>query len=105
MTYLPITNNETTRKATEWVERLGWTAALAEWHKDVGRGKTGAAHRYGSFETYRKSMMGSVVIAKDANTSLDSLWQELSAVYPDVFDLDNKKQVIGNNCLFLFLCS
>lgn len=105
MTYWPITNNETTRKATEWVERLGWTAALAEWHKDVGRGKTGAAHRFGGFEAYRRSMMGSVVIAKDANTSLDSLWQELSAVYPDVFDLDNKKQVIGNNCLFLFLCS
>ena len=46
-----------------------------------------AAYRYGSFNDYRKSMMGSVVIAKDG-VPLDTKWQELASMYPDVFDPD-----------------
>lgn len=45
-----------------------------------------AAFRFGSYNDYRRLMMGSITFAKDADTSLDSLWQELSALYPDVFD-------------------
>lgn len=40
--------------------------------------KAEAAHRYGSFNDFRKSLMGSVTIANDAKTSLDSLWQEMA---------------------------
>lgn len=46
-----------------------------------------AAYRYGSFNDYRKSMMGSVVIAKDG-VPLDTKWQEWASMYPDVFDPD-----------------
>ena len=45
-----------------------------------------AAYRFGSYNDFRKSLMGSITLAKDANTSLDSLWQELSSQYPNVFD-------------------
>ena len=45
------------------------------------------AYRYGSFNNFRKSAMGSVTIAKDG-VSLDSQWQEWSAMYPDIFDSD-----------------
>lgn len=48
--------------------------------------KAEAAHRFGSFGNFRKSMMGSVTIVKDGNTSLDSFWQEMSATYPDIFN-------------------
>lgn len=46
-----------------------------------------AAYRYGSINDYRKSMMGSVVIAKDG-VPLDTKWQEWASMYPDVFDPD-----------------
>lgn len=42
--------------------------------------KAEAAHRYGSFNDFRKSLMGSITIANDARTSLDSLWQEMAAL-------------------------
>ena len=50
--------------------------------------KAEAAHRYGSFDAYRKRAMGSIVIAKDGSVSLDTKWQELAQMYPDVFDAD-----------------
>ena len=45
-----------------------------------------AAYRFGSYDTYRKSLMGSITLAKDADMSLDSWWREMSTMYPDVFD-------------------
>lgn len=45
-----------------------------------------AEYRFGSYNDFRKQLMGSITFAKDADTSLDSLWQELAAIYPDVFD-------------------
>lgn len=45
-----------------------------------------AAHRFGSYNDYRKSLFGNVTLSKDGTTSLDELWQELSAAYPAVFD-------------------
>ena len=48
--------------------------------------KAEAAHRFGSFDAFRKMLMGSVIITNDANTSLDSWWQEMASAYPDVFD-------------------
>lgn len=46
------------------------------------------AYRYGSFNDYRKMMMGSVIIAKDGAVSLDTKWNELATLYPDVFDIE-----------------
>lgn len=46
-----------------------------------------AAYRYGSFNDFRKSMMGSVVIANDG-VPLDIQWQEWATTYPDIFDAE-----------------
>lgn len=46
-----------------------------------------AAYRFGSVNDYRKSMMGSVVIANDG-VPLDIQWQEWSTTYPDIFDAE-----------------
>ncbi len=45
-------------------------------------------HRYGSYNNFRKAAMGSIIFAKDRSISLDSKWQELAELYPDVFDVD-----------------
>lgn len=50
--------------------------------------KAEAAYRFGSFNDYRKGLMGSITIANEANQSLDSFWHEMSSLYPDVFDED-----------------
>lgn len=47
--------------------------------------KAEAAYRFGSFNDFRKSVMGSVTIDNEGHTSLDSFWQEMSASYPDIF--------------------
>lgn len=52
---------------------------------DVQKGEV--AHLYGSFGAYRNSVMGSVILANDG-IPLDSAWQELAEIYPDVFDRD-----------------
>ena len=44
-----------------------------------------AAYRYGSYNDYRKAMMGSVTVAKDG-VPLDIQWQEWASTYPDIFD-------------------
>lgn len=46
-----------------------------------------AAYRYGSFNDFRKSMMGSITIAKDG-VPLDIQWQEWANTYPDIFDVN-----------------
>ena len=55
--------------------------SLSETQKDE------AAYRFGSVNDYRKSMMGSVVIANDG-VPLDIQWQEWSTTYPDIFDAE-----------------
>jgi len=40
--YIPITNNETVKKATDLIKRVGWNAARADWTSDVRQGKTSA---------------------------------------------------------------
>lgn len=42
LSYIPITNDETTRKARAEIEALGWEDARIEWAADVRSGKTGA---------------------------------------------------------------
>lgn len=50
--------------------------------------KKEAAHLYGSFNNFRKSLMGQITIVKDDGISLDSRWQELAEMYPGMFDSD-----------------
>ena len=45
-----------------------------------------AEYSTGSYNEYRKSLMGSITISKNAEISLDSWWHEMSSLYPDVFD-------------------
>lgn len=45
-----------------------------------------AEYRFGSYDVFRKGLMGSITLAKNAETSLDSLWAEMAEIYPDVFD-------------------
>lgn len=49
--------------------------------------KAEAASRYGSFNQFRKSMMGSVIITNDG-TPLDEAWQELADAFPGKFSAD-----------------
>ena len=46
-----------------------------------------AAHISGSYESYRKSLFGSVTLTNDG-ISLDSIWQEWAQKYPGTFDAD-----------------
>jgi hypothetical protein len=36
-----------------------------------------AEYRFGSYDAFRKQLMGSITFAKNAEMSLDSLWAEL----------------------------
>lgn len=46
-----------------------------------------ATYRYGSYNDFRKTMMGSVTVSKDG-LPLDIQWQEWASKYPDIFDAD-----------------
>lgn len=42
LSYIPITNNETTQNAVKYIKDVGWEAALEGWKQQVLAGKTGA---------------------------------------------------------------
>lgn len=44
--------------------------------------KQEAAHAYGSYNDFRKSLMGTITLSDSANMSLDSAWHEWSREYP-----------------------
>lgn len=48
--------------------------------------KKEAAYKFGSYNEYRKKMMGTVIFTDNGSVSLDSMWNELSSLYPSVFD-------------------
>ena len=48
--------------------------------------KKEAAYKFGSYNEYRKKMMGTVIFTDKGSISLDSMWHELSELYPSVFD-------------------
>ena len=50
--------------------------------------KQEAAYRYGSYNEFRKRAFGTILFSDSGTTSLDSLWGELAAEYPDIFDPD-----------------
>lgn len=47
--------------------------------------KQEAAYLYGTYNDWRKHMMGKIIISNNG-TDLDKVWTELSSLYPDVFD-------------------
>ena len=49
--------------------------------------KTEIANKYDSYNKFRKSHMGSMVLS-DKGISLEKQWQEWAELYPDVFDKD-----------------
>ena len=55
----------------------------------LNEGQTGdIEYSYGSLNDFKKAIKGSVIIDPNANTSLDQLWQEAAARFPDRFQAD-----------------
>ena len=40
--YMPLSNDESTQRATEKIKQQGWSSALTSWSNDVQKGKSGA---------------------------------------------------------------
>lgn len=47
-----------------------------------------AEYTYGSLSEFKKAIKGSIIIDQNSTTSLDQLWQEAAAQFPDRFDAD-----------------
>ena len=62
---------------------------LAKRRVRLNEGQTGdIEYSYGSLNDFKKAIKGSVIIDPNANTSLDQLWQEAAARFPDRFDAE-----------------
>ena len=62
---------------------------LAKRRVSLNEGQTGdIEYSYGSLNDFKKAIKGSVIIDPNANTSLDRLWQEAAARFPDRFQAD-----------------
>lgn len=69
LTYLPITNNATVQKATEYIQRVGWTKAMQQWQADVLAGKASA-----EMSAIGALLLNNAAKAGDKNTWLDILY-------------------------------
>lgn len=47
-----------------------------------------AEYTYGSLNEFKKAIRGSIIIDQNSTTSLDQLWQEAAAQFPDQFSAD-----------------
>lgn len=47
-----------------------------------------AEYTYGSLSEFKKAIRGSIIIDQNSTTSLDQLWQEAAAQFPDRFDAE-----------------
>lgn len=47
-----------------------------------------AEYSYGSLSEFKKAIKGSIIIDQNSTTSLDQLWQEAAARFPDRFDAE-----------------
>ncbi len=50
--------------------------------------KSEVENTYGSYDSFRKQAMGSVILSKKDSVSLDTKWQEWSMLYPEYFDAE-----------------
>ena len=67
LTYMPITNNATVEKATEYIRRVGWEAALTTWKADVMREKAGAL----------RSAIGALLLNNAAHAGDETVWKDV----------------------------
>lgn len=77
LTYIPITNSETTQKCVEHIKAVGWLQAKAEWSAAVHAGKTGA----------EMSATGALLLNNAANAEDKTAWLEILHDY----------QIMGTN--------
>ena len=62
---------------------------LAKRRVSLNEGQTGdIEYSYGSLNDFKRAIKGSVIIDPNANTSLDQLWNEAAARFPDRFQAD-----------------
>ena len=57
--------------------------------------KEEVASGFDSYNNFRKQLIGDITISNDG-VSLDSVWQELSELYPDVFNVNENSANMGN---------
>ena len=55
-----------------------------------------AEYTYGSLSEFKKAIKGSIIIDQNSTTSLDQLWQEAAAQFPDRFSAETVEADIGN---------
>lgn len=67
LSYIPITNSETTQKAVEFIRKEGWTAAKANWSASVRAGKVSA----------ELSAIGAILLNNAANTGNRTEWLDI----------------------------
>lgn len=56
--------------------------------------KKEVSSRFESYNNFRGQLIGNITIAKDG-TPIESVWQELAELYPDVFDVDENSASMG----------
>lgn len=57
--------------------------------------KEEVANVFGSYNNFRKQLIGNITISNDG-VSLESVWQELAELYPNVFNMDENSANMGN---------
>lgn len=67
LSYLPISNDEATQKAVEWIKKEGWEAAKIKWSADVRSGKVSA----------ELSARGALLLNNAANAGDKTTWLEI----------------------------
>lgn len=74
-------------------ERDGYAQEVLDFLKkrrvSLTEGQIGdAEYTYGSLSEFKKAIKGSIIIDQNSTTSLDQLWQEAAAQFPDQFSAD-----------------
>ncbi len=67
LSYIPISNDEATQRAVEWIKNEGWEAAKIKWSADVRSGKVGA----------ELSARGALLLNNAANAGDKMTWLEI----------------------------
>lgn len=56
--------------------------------------KEEVSNAFDSYNNFRRQLIGNITIANDG-TPIESVWQELAELYPDVFDVDENSASMG----------
>ena len=71
LTYLPVSNDEATQQAMEYIMENGWVASVARWSERVRKGEAGA----------EMSAIGALLLNHAANAGDKAAWLEILADY------------------------